>query len=160
MKWQDVGELRCPIARALAIIGDRWTVLILRNAFMRMRRFDDFQGALGIPRHILSQRLKRLVEAKVLAREPYQQGPVRYEYRLTERGRELYPVIMTLAAWGNKWLDEGQGPFLVYTHTECGHVFQPVLSCSECGHVVRPQQVQVGAGPALFAPPAVQAAEA
>lgn len=151
MKWQNVGELRCPIARTLSVIGDRWSMLIVRNAFMRMRRFDDFQSSLGVPKHILSMRLKKLVESGVLRREPYQQAPVRYEYRLTARGRELYPLILAMAGWGNKWMDGGQGPLLTYTHTECGQAFQPLIACSECGEPVQPHQVQLSPGPGMFA---------
>lgn len=154
MKWQDVGEMRCPIARSLSVIGDRWTVLILRNAFMRMRRFDDFRSSLGLPKHILSQRLKKLVEADVMTREPYQASPVRYEYRLTEKGRELYPVILSLSGWGDKWMDGGQGKVLFYTHTDCGHQFTPVMACSGCGGHVHARNVMVSPGPGLVAPAA------
>lgn len=149
MKWQDVGELRCPIARTLSVIGDRWSMLILRNAFMRMRRFDDFQTALGVPKHVLSTRLKKLVESGVLRREPYQQSPVRYEYRLTERGRELYPLILFMAGWGNKWMDDGHGALVNYAHTDCGQVFQPVMTCSECGKEVQHNQVVVSPVPGM-----------
>ena len=99
MKWQNVGEQPCSVARALSVIGDRWTMLILRNAFVGIRRFDDFQANLGVTRHVLSDRLKRLVEHEILKRTPYQDRQERFEYRLTEKGLELYPVLLTLAAW-------------------------------------------------------------
>lgn len=157
MKWQNVGELRCPIARTLSIIGDRWTLLILRNAFMKMRRFDDFQTSLDVPKHILSTRLKKLVDAQVLQRVAYQQAPLRYEYRLTERGRELYPLVLVLAGWGNKWMGEDKGALIEYTHTECGHVFHPVVACSECGEEIKAKNVLVSTGPGLLAEPATNA---
>ncbi|MDO8268902.1 MAG: helix-turn-helix domain-containing protein [Moraxellaceae bacterium] len=151
MKWQNVGEMPCSIARSLSILGDRWTLLILRNAFLAMRRFDDFQASLGVTRHVLADRLKRLVEAGVLRKEPYQDNPPRYEYRLTERGRELYPVLLALTTWGDKWLDEGKGAPLEYVHQSCGHKFTPVTVCSECREPVLPRDVTPVAGPGLAA---------
>jgi DNA-binding HxlR family transcriptional regulator len=133
----------------MSVLGDRWTVLILRNAFMAMRRFDDFQANLGLPRHILSSRLKKLVEAGVFVKIPYQQGPVRYEYRLTDMGRDLYPVILALVGWGDKWLDEGKGAPLIYQHKKCGKMFTPVLACSECGEELKAREVIPMAGPGL-----------
>lgn len=86
MKWQEVGETPCSMARSLAILGDRWTLLILRNCFLGMRRFDEFQASLGVTRQVLADRLSRLVEAGALKKVPYQERPPRYEYRLTEMG--------------------------------------------------------------------------
>ena len=151
MKWQDVGDMPCSVARSMAILGDRWTMLILRNAFMAMRRFDDFQASLGMPRHILSTRLKKLVEAGVFVKVPYQEAPVRYEYRLTEKGKDMYPIIMALVAWGDKWLDEGKGAPLVFHHKRCGKAFTPVVCCSECGEPVVAREVMATAGPGLQA---------
>lgn len=147
MKWQDVGDMPCSVARSMSILGDRWTMLILRNAFMTMRRFDDIQSSLGIPRHILSMRLKKLVEAGVFVKVPYQEAPVRYEYRLTEKGKDLHPVIMVLVAWGDKWLDDGKGAPLVYHHKNCGKAFTPVVCCSECEEPVVSREVIAAIGP-------------
>ena len=97
------------MARSLSVMGDRWTMLVLRNAFMAVRRFDDFQAHLGVTRHVLADRLSRLVESGVLKKVAYQDKPARYEYRLTEMGRDLYPVLLALTAWGDKWMDEGRG---------------------------------------------------
>ena len=94
MKWQDIGDIPCSIARSLAVLGDRWTMMVLRNAFLGIKRFDDFQTNLGVTRHVLAERLQRLVEAGVFAKVPYQQKPERFEYRLTEKGRDLYPVLL------------------------------------------------------------------
>lgn len=109
MKWQEVGETPCSMARSLAILGDRWTLLILRNCFLGMRRFDEFQASLGVTRQVLADRLSRLVEAGALKKVPYQERPPRYEYRLTEMGHDLHPVLLALANWGDRWLDEGRG---------------------------------------------------
>jgi DNA-binding HxlR family transcriptional regulator len=151
MKWQDIGEMPCSVARSLSILGDRWTLLVLRNAFLSMRRFDDFQANLGVTRHVLADRLTRLVEAGVLKKVPYQDNPPRHEYRLTEQGLDLYPVLLALAAWGDKWLDEGKGAPLSYTHQSCGHAFTPVTVCSECREPVMPKDVSVAIGPGLAA---------
>lgn len=149
MKWQNVGEMPCSVARSLAILGDRWTLLVLRNAFLGVRRFDDFQAQLGVTRHLLAERLNRLVEAGVMKKVAYQERPPRYEYRLTEKGRDLYPVLLALTTWGDKWLDEGRGAPLLYQHKGCGHVFRPTMVCSECGEPVTAHDVRPMAGPGL-----------
>lgn len=150
MKWQDVGEQPCSIARSLAIIGDRWTLMVLRSAFLGIRRFDDFQASLGVTRHVLAERLKRLVEADVLQKVPYQGRQERFEYRLTEKGRDLYPVLLALVNWGDKWLDGGLGPPVQYRHNTCGHMFTPTMVCSECGEAVSAREVMPVAGPGLM----------
>jgi DNA-binding HxlR family transcriptional regulator len=151
MKWDNVGEMNCSVARSLSILGDRWTLLVLRNAFLAMRRFDDFQASLGVTRHVLADRLNRLVEAEVLKKVPYQDNPPRFEYRLTEKGRDLYPVLLALTAWGDKWLDEGRGAPLEYVHKDCGKKFRPTMVCSECREPVTPHDVMPVAGPGLAA---------
>lgn len=93
MKWHELGEMSCPIARSLSIFGDRWTLLIIRNAFLRTRRFDDFQKQLGITRHLLTERLNRLVENKIFEKVLYQEAPKRYEYKLTDKGLEVVPHV-------------------------------------------------------------------
>lgn len=149
MKWENVGNLPCSVARTLSVIGERWTLLIVRNAFLGQRRFDDFQANLGLTRHVLAERLNRLVEEGVLRKEAYQDNPPRHEYRLTEKGRDLYPVLLALTAWGDKWKDEGRGAPLVFHHKACGKVFTPVLNCSECGETVTAFDVIPMAGPGL-----------
>lgn len=141
MKWQEVGEQPCSVARALSVVGDRWTMLILRNAFMGIRRFDDFQANLGVTRHLLSDRLKRLVEEDVLKKVPYQDRQQRFEYRLTEKGKDLYPVLLSLVKWGDKWMDRGLGAPIEYVHQSCGKKFTPVLVCSECREEVNVRNV-------------------
>jgi len=141
MKWTEIDQQTCSVARALSVVGERWTLLILRNAFLGTRRFEDFQRQLGITRHRLSERLGKLVEQGVLTRILYQEKPKRYDYRLTRKGLALYPVLLTLAKWGDDWMDKGEGAPLEYRHQSCGQVTQPVLSCSECGEALRPQEV-------------------
>ncbi|WP_353142453.1 winged helix-turn-helix transcriptional regulator [Acinetobacter pragensis] len=142
MKWEEIGHQPCSIARTLSILGDRWTMLILRNAFMGMRRFDDFQQNLGVTRHVLSERLKRLVEHGILVKAPYFDRQERFEYRLTDKGLELYPILLSMSKWADKWMDEGQGAPIQYVHKSCDKPFQPVLVCSECGEEIHARQVK------------------
>ena len=128
--------------RAFQVLGDRWTSHVIAAAFMGRRRFNDFQGALGVAPNILSDRLSRLVEIGVLRRELYQRRPERWEYRLTDTGRDLYPLIVELNRWGDRWLDGGKGPPLITYHRPCGHRLDPRITCDQCG------------GPAELATPA------
>ena len=100
----------CSVARTLSIIGDRWTLLVLRDAFLRTRRFEDFQRQLGVTRHLLADRLRKLVAAGILEKVRYQEKPTRYEYRLTEKGLELHPVIVSMLRWGDRWMADEHGP--------------------------------------------------
>src|SRR5579859_2391086 len=131
MRWDEIENLPCSIARSLSVVGDRWTLLVLRESFLGVRRFEEFQAHLGMARHRLTDRLNRLVEHEVLKRVPYQDKPPRYEYRLTEKGLDLYPVMLSLVRWGDRWMDQGKGPPVVYRHNSCSHVMTPVLSCPE-----------------------------
>jgi len=149
MRWDDIDKQVCSVARALSVVGERWTMLIMRDAFLGTRRFDQFQSNLGITRHRLSERLNKLVEHGVLVKVPYQDRPVRNEYRLTRKGLGLYPVLMSLARWGDDWMDKDQGAPLEYVHQTCGHKTHPVLACSECGEPLRPEEVKPELGPAL-----------
>lgn len=147
MRWQDLDQENCSLARALAVVGDRWTLLVLREAFLRVRRFDDFQSRLGIARRVLAERLAHLVENDVLARVAYQQTPQRFEYRLTKRGLDLYPILIGLVHWGDQHFAGKKGPPLLHRHLSCGHDFSAVLTCSECGDVVDPRDVEPHPGP-------------
>lgn len=104
MKWTDLSTNWCPVARTLSIVGDRWTLLILRDCFLGLTRFDQFADSTGVTRHILADRLKRMVEGGILERQLYSDGQKRYEYVLTERGLELGPVLMTMRDWGKQHL--------------------------------------------------------
>jgi DNA-binding HxlR family transcriptional regulator len=131
----------CSIGRAMEVLGERWTFLILREAFYGVRRFSDMQRNLGIARNMLSTRLQTLVGAGVLERRLYQQDPARYEYRLTQAGRDLYPAIVTLMQWGDKHLQGELGPPVVLRHNTCGHTADPQLVCGHCGEELRPRDV-------------------
>lgn len=133
MKWSEIGEERCSIARALSVIGDRWTLLVIREAFMRTRRFEDFQRLTKAPRPILADRLRSLVDDGILERRPYGNHPDRYEYRLTAKGLDLYPVIVSLMRWGDEWMPDDGGQPVVLRHKQCGHEIHPELACPECG---------------------------
>jgi len=151
MRWADVGDLTCSVARALSVVGDRWTLVVLRDAFLGVRRFDDFR-AVGLTRHRLADRLKRLVAAGVFERVRYQDRPPRYEYRLTEKGRDLYPVIVSLVRWGDRWMAGDAGPPVELIHRGCGHVIMPVLACPDCAAPVTARDMRARPGPALRAP--------
>ena len=100
MKWSELSNNTCPVARTMSLIGDRWTVLIIRDCFLGLSRFDEFQKSTGMTRHVLSSRLKRLTENGILDRQAYRTRPVRHEYVLTERGKELAPTLSALRDWG------------------------------------------------------------
>ena len=147
MKWNELSSENCSLARTLAVLGDRWTLLILRDAFLRIRRFDDFQKRLGIARRVLADRLAILVEHAVLEKVAYQERPTRYEYRLTKKGLGLYPVILSLVHWGDEHYAGRQGPPVHHRHKTCGHRFRSVLCCSECGEAVGAKDVVIEADP-------------
>jgi DNA-binding HxlR family transcriptional regulator len=136
----------CSIARALELIGERWTLLIVRDAFLGVRRFDDFQRSLGLSRGILTDRLTRLVEAGVLERRRYQERPPRYEYRLTQKGRDLWPVTMALAKWGDRYLAE-EGPPRLFLHRGCGGEVTERLTCAKCGAELTVRDIETKPGP-------------
>ena len=137
MKWNELSEINCPIARTLAILGDRWTLLIIRNAFMKTCRYDDFQKQLGITRHLLAERIKRLVENNIFEKVIYNESPKRYEYKLTEKGRALYPIIVSISVWGSFWNNENKEfNEIHYLHKSCNQQMIPVLSCPCCGEKI------------------------
>jgi len=129
----------CSVARAMDILGERWTMLIMREAFYGVRRFSDMQRNLGIARNILSTRLQTLTRAGILERRRYQEEPERFEYRLTDAGRDLYPAILAIMRWGDEHLVGEQRP-VVLRHS-CGAVADPVLVCGECGEPLHPHDV-------------------
>lgn len=146
MRWEEIGNVPCSVARSLAIIGDRWTLLIIRDCFYGTSRFDAFHKHIGMTRHLLSDRLNKLVEAGILVQEAYQQNPVRYDYFLTEMGRDLYPVLITLAGWGDRWLSGDQGAPVEYVHS-CGEATTPVVVCETCGEPLTHETVMPRRGP-------------
>lgn len=142
MRWDEIGEVRCSVARALGIVGDRWTLLVIRDLFLGLRRFERLQRSLGVTRHLLAERLEKLVEQGVVERVPYQEKPTRYEYRLTEKGIDLYPVLLALVRWGDRWEADSAGPPVLYRHKGCGAVAMPTLHCAQCGEPVAARDMQ------------------
>lgn len=129
----SLAHLECSVANTAAEIGDPWTVLILRDAFQGLRRFEQFVESLGIARNTLASRLERLVTARILKTRPYQSNPVRYEYRLTEKGKDLLDVLMTLWAFGEKWSPASDPLRQRAIHLDCGQEATAVAHCSHCG---------------------------
>lgn len=151
LKWNELEAVPCSVAKALSVIGDRWTFLILRNAFLRTRRFDEFQRQLGITRHLLVDRLSKLVEQEVFYKSLYQNNPERFEYRLTPKGLDLYPLLLCLSAWADKWMPEERGALLQYRHQVCQQHFKPKLVCNQCDGEIHPKEVSPEIGPGLAA---------
>jgi DNA-binding HxlR family transcriptional regulator len=130
----------CSIARTLEVVGEKWALLAVREVFLGNYRFDEMVRRTGAPRDTLAARLRTLVEGGILERRPYSDRPVRYEYRLTPAGRDLYPVILGLLRWGDEHLAGEAGPPLVLTHS-CGNRLVPELTCQACGQPVDPRDV-------------------
>ena len=151
MRHSALHDQPCSIARTVAVLGERWTLVILRQAFQGQRRFEDMQRGLGIARNILADRLGRLVEEGILERRPYQERPPRYEYRLTRKGRDLYPVLVALMQWGDRYTTGEAGPPVLLVHEPCGHETAPEFVCSHCGEPIDPRDVRPRAGPGLVA---------
>lgn len=149
MRWEEVDSQICSMARGLAIFGDRWTLLIIRDAFRRVKRFSDFQKSLGITKHRLSDRLNRLVDAGILKKVAYDQTGKRFEYRLTEKGLDLYPILMSVVQWGDKWESDEDGAPVVYTHKPCGHRMNAKYVCDCCGEEIRATDIEPHAGPGV-----------
>ncbi len=129
------------VARTLELVGERWTMLILKEAFFGVRRYGQFARNLGIPRPTLSARLRTLVDAGLLERVPYATKPERFEYPLTSAGRELFGAIVVLMQWGDKHLAGPDGPPIVLTHEKCGHETHPRLTCDHCGEAIAPREI-------------------
>jgi DNA-binding HxlR family transcriptional regulator len=138
----------CPVARVTDLIGDSWTPLLLRDAMLGVRRFEDFHRYQGIGRNTLASRLRRLVEAGVLETRLYQDDPPRKEYLLTDKGRDLFGVVVTMLTWGKRWLDDGGGDLVEMHHVPCGHSVQAKSACSSCGEPLDVADVtfRLGAG--------------
>src|SRR5579863_6649664 len=138
----------CSVAQCLEVVGEWWSMLIVRDVFLGVSRFDDFQRRLGISRNILQQRLGRLVDEGVLTRVAYSEHPPRYDYRLTDKGRDLWPVLTAMRQWGDKHAAPS-GPPLQVLHSGCGSITDAVLVCASCGEPVGPRDVEAVAGPGL-----------
>ena len=143
----DTSGWPCSIARTADLIGDGWTLLIMREACLGTRRFEDFQRILGTGRNILTQRLGSLVDEGMLTKVPYQEHPVRHEYRLTDKGRDVYPILAAMAAFGDRWLLGDDGLPVVLHHATCGHDMHAVVACSECAEPIDARHVHARPGP-------------
>lgn len=146
---KDFPRDACAVAAAVVGIGDRWTLLVLREAFLGVRRFEELRRNTGAARNILTDRLNRLVDEGILRRERYSEHPPRDEYRLTEKGVDLWPVLVTLGRWGLKWGDLPLGPGIRLQHRACGAVMEPALVCPECGEQLHARAVRPVPGPAM-----------
>ncbi len=145
MNWSGLRDERCGIARFLSVLGDRWALLILRESFRGARRFETFREGLDISPTILTRRLKELCEEGILERVAYQERPTRHEYLLTEKGLDLYTVMMSVVQWGEKHYPDERGFNTRLEHSACNHTFTPVpdIRCSECGESVPPTEVRI-----------------
>lgn len=129
------------------LLGDQWTLLVLRQAYLGTRRFERFQAELGIARNTLTERLDRLTEAGVLRRVQYQDRPARHEYALTDMGRDFFPALAAIMRWGDRWLDGGRGAPMALRHAGCGHRTHAVVRCAECDEELRVREVTLERGP-------------
>lgn len=145
MKRTSVAHLNCSVAKTLDIVGEWWTLLIIRNLMFGQHRFEAIQSDLGIARNILSDRLSTLVDRGIVERIKYQDHPERYEYRLTEAGRDLFQVITALMAWGDKWAAPDGAPVLL--RHSCGEITAPGSVCSHCGEPLTLSSVRAKRGP-------------
>ena len=151
----SLAHLECSVANTVDMVRDSWTVLILRDAFQGIRRFDQFVESLGIARNTLTSRLESLVQAGLMVAVPYQDNPPRHEYRLTDKGKDLFDVLMTLWAYGERWNPPESPDRQRAIHVDCGHEADAVTHCGHCGeridrHNIRiepPNQVVAQSGP-------------
>ncbi|MEH3054969.1 MAG: helix-turn-helix domain-containing protein [Patulibacter minatonensis] len=155
MLGSDYRDLNCSAARTLEVIGERWSVLIVRDALLGIRRFDDFQRSLGVSRNVLAARLARLVEFGVLRKVAYSEKPLRHEYRLTDRGKDLLPVVLALVEWGDRHAPTADGPPRTFTHAGCGGTIDKRhLRCEACGaDIDGAREVRSAPGPGAGAEP-------
>ena len=146
MQRTSFEDVNCSVAQCLEVVGEWWSLMIVRDAFLGVRRFDDFQARLGISRNILNQRLTHLVDNGVLERVPYQERPPRSDYRLTDKGRDLWHVVTAMRQWGDRWAAP-EGPRVKMRHQGCGHVVDAVATCSHCGERLDARAVSAEPGP-------------
>jgi len=151
MRRTSFEDMDCSVAQCLEVVGEWWSLLIVRDAFMGVRRFDDFQGRLGIARNVLNDRLHKLVDEGIFERVQYQERPPRFEYRLTDKGRDLWSVITAMRQWGDRWAAP-DGPPLVIRHHACGRLADAVAVCAECGVPIDPRSVTAEPGPGRTLP--------
>jgi DNA-binding HxlR family transcriptional regulator len=153
MQRSSFADMQCSLARGLELIGEWWSLLIIRDLFLDVRRFDELVEDLGISRNLLTRRLKGLMESGIVERSAYQKRPIRHEYRLTEAGIDLVPAMLALTAWGDRWAAPKKGSAIEFVHTPCGHRFQPQIICSDCHNPIHADSVVGVAGPGGAAKP-------
>ncbi|WP_158963583.1 winged helix-turn-helix transcriptional regulator [Chachezhania sediminis] len=139
MSRNDLASSACSVARSIEKVGDTWSLMLLREFFLGTRRFEALHKNTSISPHVLSGRLKAMCEEGVIEKRQYSEHPPRDEYVLTQKGRDLWPVVLALKAWGDRWLDGPQAVTL--RHRSCGQVMQPVITCQACGQAVTPRDV-------------------
>lgn len=139
----------CTVGRTMALLGERWTLLVLREVVNGVRRFDDIRRHSGIPRQVLSTRLALLVDEEILRRQPYREPGERerHEYRLTDKGFDLYPVLVAIAAWGDRYVADPAGPPVEFAHRDCGAVVRSALTCAHGHTVEEPREIVTRPGP-------------
>jgi DNA-binding HxlR family transcriptional regulator len=147
MLGNDYKNQVCSIAGALEVVGERWSLLIVRDVLLGLRRFDELQAHLGVARNVLQVRLTRLVDEGVLEKREYQKRPKRYEYRLTDKGLDLWPTIVALLQWGDKYSAPAAGPPVVLRHRDCGGAVDEHRICAACGARLSVRDVRASAGP-------------
>ncbi|MGW3093069.1 winged helix-turn-helix transcriptional regulator [Streptomyces sp. NPDC001102] len=149
MKWLEMSTENCPVQRTLDLVGEKWTLLLLRDAFNGVRRFDDFRRHVGLSEAVLADRLRKLVAAGVLRTVPYQEqgSRTRNEYRLTPKGRDLWPVLVALRQWGETYVGDPEGPTLDIRHRDCGAPVRVVVECPQEHTALSPTEVTVTPGP-------------
>jgi len=147
VQHKPLDDMACSIARTVDLIGEWWTPVILRDLFAGVRRFEDLRRDLGIASNVLTARLERLAEHGVVERRQYQDSPPCDEYAITEKGRDLYPILATIMAWGDRWLAGDDGPPALLIHKDCGHTTTATVVCSECGAPLTPNRLELTPGP-------------
>jgi DNA-binding HxlR family transcriptional regulator len=148
------------VGRTLSLVGERWSILILREAFFGVRRYGQLARNLNIPRPTLSLRLRKLVDAGLLDRVLYAADPDRHEYRLTQAGRDLFPAVIALMRWGDTYLAGAEGPPIVLHHETCGNPTRPHLTCDVCGEEINTRNVRPERGPGFTAEPVASSTRA
>lgn len=148
MLYHDYPGQECSIAASLEVVGERWSLLIIRDVLRGKRRFDQIQTSLGIARNVLTKRLNRLIETGILERRPYQTSPERFEYFLTEKGLDLWPVLMAYLEWGDKHCESEAGPPRLIVHKDCGGEVDGRRICQKCGAHLDVREAESIPGPA------------
>lgn len=147
LKPEKFDPLRRSVGHILDVIGEGWSILIIREAFLGTRRFEEFQGRLGIARNILTARLKKLCANQILDRVPVKEGARRHEYILTSKGKDMMPLLVALTQWGDKWVFGENNEPVVFLDRERGQPISPVQVYSARGEVLRPRDIMISAGP-------------